>query len=291
MRISESALKSVVFFGVPAPNVEGNISYGSTGTLIGWVEPGHTTGYIVTCRHVAVELNNYSDTGFFIRVNKLDGTAVAIPVEKMDWSFPEDPSVDLAAASFMLDGADYDQIYYGLPHGLFDFSLPRDIAILPGDDINIVGLFRLHKGTSRNVAVVHSGQIAVLADPNEKVPVEDQNKVRVTSEVYIANIQTLDGLSGSAAYIHETINLTGMTAEGGKIPIAHGDVKLFGIYQGSWEGEPGKLLANDRSFSGNVRVPVGMGLIVPGYKLKDFLMNHPRLKNERAEERRKLLRG
>jgi hypothetical protein len=81
-----------------------------------------------------------------------------------------------------------------------------------------------------------------------------------------------------------------MSDEGGKTTIAHGEVKLFGIYQGSWDGDPGELLAQDRSFKGGVRVPVGMGLIVPGYKLKDFLMNHPKLKNERAEERRKISR-
>lgn len=82
VRISENALKSAVFFGVPAPDVEGGISYGGTGTLIGWMEPNLNTAYVVTCRHVALALNNFGDTGFFIRVNKRDGTAFAIPVEK-----------------------------------------------------------------------------------------------------------------------------------------------------------------------------------------------------------------
>jgi len=37
----------------------------------------------------------------------------------------------------------------------------------------------------------------------------------------------------------------------------------LGVYQGAWDAEPGDVLANDRGLSGGVRVPVGIGIVVP----------------------------
>src|SRR5207249_413118 len=67
----------------------------------------------------------------------------------------------------------------------------------------------------------------------------------------------------------------------GTHPKMYGSAMLMGIYQSSWDGEPGTILANDRNLKGTRRVPLGMGTVVPGYKLTDFIMNHPKLKANR----------
>jgi hypothetical protein len=56
---------------------------------------------------------------------------------------------------------------------------------------------------------------------------------------------------------------------------------LFGLYAGSWDGEPGEILAADRNLSGGKRVPVGMGLVVPADKIIELIRDHPELKRQR----------
>jgi hypothetical protein len=87
----------------------------------------------------------------------------------------------------------------------------------------------------------------------------------------------LDGLSGSPVFIHEEIGLKmkGAPARG---LVTRGLVKLLGVFQGSWDGAPGEILARDRNFRGNVRIPVGMGLVVPGDKIVQLIKDHSRLK-------------
>jgi hypothetical protein len=57
-------------------------------------------------------------------------------------------------------------------------------------------------------------------------------------------------------------------------PVAYGANKLFGIWQGSWDNEPGVILAEDRGFNEKIRVPVGMGLVTPAEELIKLISNH-----------------
>jgi hypothetical protein len=113
-----------------------------------------------------------------------------------------------------------------------------------------------------------------VPDPNEKIPLTD----RITGEPievvsYLIEAQTLDGLSGSPALYYEH------TRQGT-------NVRILGVYQGSWDGEPGKILAADRNFVDNRRrVPVGMGLVVPGERIIELIRNHPAIKEERRKQR------
>ncbi len=103
-----------------------------------------------------------------------------------------------------------------------------------------------------------------MADRNELVPIVDRTGEVTRSEVYLVEAQTLDGCSGAPVFLHETVFLENFPAgpHGGK-PIAFRSVRLIGIYSGSWDGEPSKLLAEDRRLGPNRRVPVGIGTVVP----------------------------
>jgi hypothetical protein len=61
-------------------------------------------------------------------------------------------------------------------------------------------------------------------------------------------------------------------------------VKLLGIYTGAWDGEPGVILSKDRNLRGGMRVPVGMGTVVPIHKLIQLIREHPVIKEIREKK-------
>lgn len=263
VRIGEDGRRCVVFFGVPGPGPEGDaIEYGGTGFLASLDDRGVSFAYLVTCRHVALALKKHEGTGFYVRLNLRGGGSVAMPIGKIDWRFPEDPTVDLAFCHFNFDPAVYDHKFFNMKYPV-DRSLVGEIAT--GDLVSIVGLFRPHAGTGRNVPLVHAGFVAVLADPVERVPIIGRDSDEpIRSEVYLVQTQTLDGCSGSPAFSHDVVQLAEYDLEhSGKHPKLFGASRIMGIYSGSWDGEPGKLLAEDRRLGPNRRVPVGFGTVVP----------------------------
>lgn len=101
----------------------------------------------------------------------------------------------------------------------------------------------------------------------------------VDVEVYLVEVQTLDGLSGSPVFLQETI----MMDVGHETirPVAFVQPILFGIYSGSWDGRPGDVLAADRDLQGGARVPVGVGTVVPIEHAIALLRDHPDMKKTR----------
>jgi len=184
-----------VFFGKTDP-MSGEVVYGGTGFLVGYDGEGARLPYLVTCRHVAKHLK----ANFFIRVNTTS-TNVSHPkshlleVVSAGWQFPDDETVDLAASLLNLNNAAYDVVYLVLNEILAKHSIQC------GDPISIVGLFRLHAGSQRNIPIVHTGNIALLPDPREKVPSKDRATGEMTEiEAYLVEAQTLEGLSGSPVW-------------------------------------------------------------------------------------------
>ena len=59
--------------------------------------------------------------------------------------------------------------------------------------------------------------------------------------------------------------------------------QLLGVYAGAWEGEPSASLASDRNWGPDKRIPAGMGIVVPGERILEVVMNDPELKRYRAE--------
>ena len=62
-----------------------------------------------------------------------------------------------------------------------------------------------------------------------------------------------------------------------------GTVRLLGVYQGAWDSHPGEILAADRNLKGDVRVPVGMGVVIPIGRVVETIKGDERLKNFREE--------
>ncbi len=123
----------------------------------------------------------------------------------------------------------------------------------------------------------------MLPDPNEKILLRDRiTRELARCEAYLVEAQTIDGLSGSPVFVHETVALESFTRlSDGRHPGAFGAVKLLGLYSGSWDGEPGTILEADRNLRGGTRVPIGIGLVVPAEKIVKLISEDGKLKGHR----------
>ncbi len=266
MRLGEDARKCVVFFGTTSPS--GEVVYRGTGFLVSWRHDPFTSHFMVTCRHVATNL----DAGFFLRLNNKNGGSDNLQIDDARWHYHPDPTVDLAMCWANFDASVWDKTHIPLNGWIYDHASDAYGGLCSGDPIAIVGLFRLHAGTQRNVPIVHSGSIAALPDPGERIPLRDRvTKELIQVESYLIEAQTLDGLSGSPVFVRRYVAIPGFTGPRGEQSVALGQVQLLGIYQGSWEFEPGSILAADRNLSGaQIRVPLGMGMAVPSERILDM---------------------
>jgi hypothetical protein len=282
VRIAEDLRHCVVFFGVPSAGKDNEIEYGGTGFLVAHHIDGESIPYLVTNRHVADGLAGYKDTGFVVRANTRDGKSEPIPFDAINWFYHPDKTVDLAATFFLLGEDGFDVKYY-----LMDSPGPNssNYAVCCGDPISIVGLFRLHAGKERNLPIVHTGNVALLPDPANKVPFRSQrrNEQPIDREVYLVEVQTLEGLSGSPVFIRRIGFAHQYKTQKGQPPIWFSDMDFLGVYAGAWDGRPGEILAADRDLAGHLRVPVGMGGVVPSEKLWELLTNHLEAKHIREE--------
>ncbi len=287
VRISEDARRTVVFFGTPSADEQGVIEYGGTGFLVSYPEEGIRFGYLITARHVAERVQ--PENGVIVRINDMQGGSQPIEIDSIYWAYHPDKTVDVAASPCLIDDKQFDVRYYDL-----EDHVKRDaheFRVRCGDPINVVGLFRFHPGSQRNVPIVHSGNIAILPDPKEKISIKDRttNKRRDV-EGYLIEAQTFEGLSGAPVFQREMLELPNYPKKNGSGPAVFSGVQLLGVYQGAWDGEASELVAKDRKWKGDRRVPIGMGIVVPGERVWELIVNHRELKKRRSEilEQRKL---
>lgn len=286
MRIDEDLRKSVVFLGI-ADDTPGNggIHCCGTGFLIGY----DTVGYLVTAKHVAQQLNGIP---FLVRVNKKDHTSENIHADNVNWFFHPDPSVDVAVIQFHFSRTktDYDVLYFPDSVLAVGDQIQRDAVkahgtIGIGDLTYTIGLFRLMSGEKRNLPIVHLGSIAMVPQ-DEKIPVKDWNNPdkRIFVEGYLVETQAIQGLSGSPVFVRRTLTmpsvpitmLPNLTTQqqidffnNSYVSAPQTFVHLLGIWQSSWDAPPDEIMAVQSGR--NVRVPVGIGIVVPAQKIIETL--------------------
>jgi hypothetical protein len=130
---------------------------------------------------------------------------------------------------------------------------------------------------------------------DERVPVADwtdsSGKRRLFVEGYLVESQSLDGLSGSPVFVRPELNLNfsnslrpgpdnPMPETKPEISAVRNAVKFLGLWQGAWDAPPDEVLAVQTGR--DVRVSVGMGIVVPYERIIDVL-EMPRAKANREE--------
>jgi hypothetical protein len=278
MRFPEDLRRTVLFLGHEDDRPDrGGIECIGTAFLVRYKDCVH----LVTAKHVAMAV---ADGPFLIRVNMLQGGAENRRTDKeVRWHSHEDRDVDLAASLFQVDftGCDVKSIPSEL---IADAEAIASNGIGVGDQAYAVGLFRVLHGRKRNLQVVHTGNLALLPG-EERVPVDDWERPgageRKWVEGYLVEGNGLQGLSGAPVFVRPTFISEEFNLEGGRqvhAMLSRLDLLLLGIWQGAWDAKTDALLTADRGRE--MRVSVGMGVVVPASKLIEVL-EMPKLKTER----------
>jgi hypothetical protein len=105
-----------------------------------------------------------------------------------------------------------------------------------------------------------------MVPENDPVPVLDPVYGHMEVDSYLIETQASEGASGSPVFVRKPAGAIAAD-EGVKIrPKAYGAIFLLGIYQGSWK-KLNPHLTQDAGEDRRVRLPGGMGLVVPGDKI------------------------
>jgi hypothetical protein len=292
VRVPEYVTRSVVFFGFEdARPGKGGIDCVGTGFLV--AHEGF--GYLATAAHVAKGLG---ENPFLVRLNKKDGTSQNLQTDGVEWFAHPDPTVDAAVVPFApLAMGDFEALHIPTETAMFRTGHFPGLRVGPGDLTYTTGLFRLMSGERRNLAVVHSGAIALM--PGEKIPVKNwsDGEKTIFCDGYLVETHSLDGLSGSPVFVRPTMpflsappgaqitsnmprDLLGkLTGVGARF-----EPLLLGLWQGSWDAPPDEIVAI-QSGKG-ARVSVGMGIVVPAERIIE-LLEQDEMKKARTEAKNK----
>lgn len=279
-RISEDARNCSVFLGWDASSADNPAALDPEGTgfLIYSGEGGASGVYLVTAAHIARKLR---DAPFVVRMNDEQGRARLDHIDHAYWYFhPKDSMVDIAL------------MRYEPPHWTSSPALPtyefldpiraREWDVGPGDAVYVVGLFYLHAGKNRNLAVVYSGNIALMPS-DDRIPVGTEDGGSELVEAYLVEAQGVQGVSGSQVVIRPTVRhiVKENKDNGESIAISEGRDYLLGVWIAAWPGKPDLVLGAARGIPPSTMVPVGMGLVVKCDRIVDILSRSDLIKERR----------
>ncbi|MFZ0884282.1 MAG: hypothetical protein WAN14_12860 [Candidatus Acidiferrales bacterium] len=267
MRISNRLLKCVGFVSRYEPDDEGGsrLIFGGTAFVVGVLMEGNMAlAHIVTAKHVAEAIEPDEAV---IAMNAKDGMPLSLRTGSNKWFYhpTEKDSVDVAVMPFGSARFDDYDIEW-IPEQMFATDQRiKDFDIGLGDELFIIGLFTRFFGITKLTPIVRTGNIAMM--PEEKLPVEGFGDM----EAYLAEGRSIGGLSGSPAFVRNTVT-TPMQGTGGKPTSMSGlgGSHLLGLVHGHWEIQPPFTTAQAEA------VNMGVSIIVPAKKILETL-HHPEL--------------
>jgi hypothetical protein len=299
MRIPEGFRKCVVFLGRIDADASGQeqTRFIGTGFIVSVPAPLAQDRFyfcLVTAKHVA-ELLAGSD--WVVRSNGKDGSLKDFRVSKdRKWWFhpSEEETTDVAVTGF--EGSHLlDHSHVWLTSFLSQGQI-SDIGIGAGDDVFMVGLFTKARGRAKMLPIVRMGNVAMIPDPGELVPIKMGSQI-VEAEVYLIEARSLGGLSGSPVFVQETVGaplLAPETTQGGTklkplVTRLPGALYFLGLMHGHWDIDPDeKNYPDPRRGRKDEAVNMGIAIVVPAKKIKETLY-HPELVSGREAKDREYL--
>ncbi len=263
MRIPDEALKCTGFIShdLPKPKYIGTVFVVGVKS-----ELGGYYSHLVTAKHVA---EAFDPGPFMVAFNGKDGRQILLKSgdESRWWYHPTEPNnVDVAVIPFATAHlSEYDVQY--IPESRFatDARIQKyNIGL--GDEILIVGLFTSFHGESKLVPVVRTGNIAMM--PRDPIPTKDFGLM----EAHLIEARSIGGLSGSAVFVRNTINLPPGKDQGGELVSLAGLGKFhfFGLMNGHWN------VVEPDSAGALKEMHAGISIVVPAKKILEVLY-HPEL--------------
>lgn len=290
MRVPDEIRKSVLFLGVRQGLPEWH--WGGTGYLIAFPDVNlifkettqykgqtfhntlsHPFMFLATARHVAERLEGKD---FAIRTNKLDGSLAIIEghADQKWWYHPTEKEYVDAAVTIFLPPNLHDLDIFWIDIGIFaDEEVIEGAKLGVGDEVFIAGLFTKITETTRNIPIIRIGNLAMM--PGEKIPFKDGKLI----DAYLVESRSIGGLSGSPAFIRQTIRFQGYTASGMFYDSKHqplppnelvvmdgmGKIYFLGSVIGHWDAP------THFAFPHHEAVNMGISPIVPAHKIKEII--------------------
>lgn len=265
MQIPDDVRKSVAFVCYRANKDSDILKLAGTAfyVMLPPDETNFTFGYIVTAKHVIVNIKENSVDGIvYIRSNKKDATSALTTSHVADWRFhPEDPSIDVAAIPGFLSQDIFDVLPIGDDLVASD-KVINEHRIGVGDEVFFPGLFSNHVGQERNLPIVRTGSIALM--PGEPVQVKDLGPI----DAYLIEARSIGGLSGSPVFVYlGSSRIYGNTVRTGK------SLRFYwiGLIHGHWDlnvsgedSQVGDALTNER-------VNMGIAIVIPVEKILEVI--------------------
>lgn len=249
MLVPRELLNAVVFIGAETGSGEKIVGTGFFVSVDAVHLPGLQCRYLVTARHVVED-----KLGLVARVNaKGRGTMRMLLPDGDDprWVFLNPPEgedfVDLAALMWPATQEVAEAGYRWVPTTMFfdEAQLTEEVGgVSLGDEVVAVGLLSVHYGANRNEPVVRTGNVAMI--PSEPVLVKYKNGVNRRMSLYLTELRSIAGLSGSPVFVTHRAPL------GDPIRLS-----LFGVMIGHWDDPDSNHM--------------GFGKVVPARLLSDLL--------------------
>jgi hypothetical protein len=247
--------------------------------------------YLVTAQHVAKPL--VSGGEWFIRFNSAEGGTDEVRADDRArwWTHPDPlqaPSVDAAVTPLPLP-ATARQTHVPVEMFLTD-KVTAERAIGQGSEVFITGLFTKMAGRMKNIPIMRMGNVAMM--PSERIPnIRGGGGQIGESEVYLVETRSLGGISGSPAFVVETVALPERPTGRPDYPtssvfLGFGCTYLLGLMSGHWlirERESNDIeIESVRESEGSIAT--GISIAVPAKKILEIL-NHPELEEMRRARR------
>jgi hypothetical protein len=267
MRISSLVRLCVAY--VAAPKVNGTAILGGTGFYISRLMPGHPvqdlgdgrklcTGalnYFITARHVVEQVRQLGAEELFVRNNLKSGGWAYLPCALSCFTYHPDPTVDLAVVHTTDGLPDFEISPWILDETPADDLIARhNIGV--GTGVSIIGLFRHHTGTERNLPIVRTGNIAAM--PEERVSTK-----MGAMDAMLIEARSVGGLSGSPVFANLGRSQTRVNSNISTPNDFIAGTHLIGVMHGHY----------DENADGE-KVNVGIGIVTPVAKLLE-IMNLP----------------
>lgn len=268
MIIPESIRKSVVFIGYQLANGQMQMA-GSAFYLGRDIADARVNGvYLVTAKHVIEGIRRRGLTEVFVRANMMAGQSSWLKCQSEDWLFhPTDETVDVAMIRTSVP-AELDHLIIPLTHCVTPKVLETN-AVGLGDEVFVVGLFRHHHGTLKNIPIVRVGNLAAMAE--EKVSTGDFGLI----DAYLIEARSIGGLSGSPVFL----NLGVVRHVDGKIKYSQGGPIYFllGLIHGHYD-VPSSAVDNTCKDAGvplsTESINTGIAIVVPIEKIVEVMEAH-----------------
>ncbi len=276
MFLPDDFRKCVIFVGYQIADE----SYVKLGTAFLVSVPSEREGqnfiYIVTAKHIIAKIRQMGLDKVWLRVNTHENFKwVDSDISHWD-SHPDDYNLDVSVAMALFPPDKFDYKTISINIGVTSEVIAEQM-IGVGEDVFLTGLFSKHTGTKKNVPILRTGAISLLADPKEMVEVKIMG-INCLIEAHLIEARSIGGLSGSPVFVH-----LGNFRPRGTKP-TNTNIFWLGLMHGHWDIDPrpDEYEEDNTSLEHRERVNMGIAIVIPASKIIEVI-NLPKFVDARKK--------